>query len=273
MGRLTARVIAATLATSTERGHMHRPTRAFIAGLLIATLTVVGCGGAAGTLSDPRDILDAGVRSMSELETVHLEAELVGSIPFDLGAGDGGEAIDLSGASLEADVDIEAAAAQMTIALPMLLGLEAEMIVVDDASYTRVSFLSDKYQRSAMTDEEGPAGALQDPGKTLEDIISAIDDLETPPERLDDERCGEEDCYHVRVSLAGADLDELSKTAPGLGSTGTLDVWVRKSDQRIARLDLRGSDDPEALSVTVTLSDYDKPLDITAPPPELIEGG
>lgn len=274
MGRLTAEVMAATLATRHEArgGNMRRPTRVWIAGALLAATAVAGCGSSAGALSDPSDILQAGVRSMSELRTVHLDAELVGSIPFDLGAGDGGESIDLSGASLEADIDLEDAASSLTVALPMLLGLKAEMIAVDDVTYTRISFLSDKYQRSERTDPEGPGGALQDPGGTLEDIIGTIDDLETPPERLDDERCGEEDCYRVRVSLAGADLDELESTAPGLDSSGTVEVWVRKNDRRIARLDLRGSDDPHALSVTVTFSDYDQPLDITAPPPDQIEG-
>ncbi len=252
---------------------MRNPSRVLISGALLAVLTVAGCGSSAGPLSDPEDILQAGVRSMSELKTVHLDAELVGSIPLDMGPGDGGDPIDLSGASLEADIDLEDAAAAMTIALPMLLGLKAEMIAVDDATYTRISFLSDKYQRSEMTDTEGPEGALQDPGKTLEDILGAIDDLETPPERLDDERCGEEDCYRVRVSLAGADLDELESAAPGIGSDGTVEVWVRKRDHRIARLDLRGSDDADTLSVTVTFSDYDQPLDITAPPPDQIEGG
>lgn len=239
---------------------------------LATALALAGCG-SSPALSDPEAILDAAVESVRELSTVHLEAELVGSIPLDLGVGDGDNPLDLSGASLTADLDLEDRSTRATIALPMLLGLEAELIVVDDASYTRISFLGDRYQKSPVEDAEGPAGLLSDPQAALDDLAKAIDELETPPERLPDERCGSEECYHVRVDLARSEGGAPPSAAPGLGTAGTLDVWVRKSDQLPARLELRGPDDPEALSVTVELSDYDKPLDIGAPPPDQVDEG
>jgi len=252
------------------RNRRRRLTRGLLG--LATALALAGCS-SSPALSDPEAILDAAIDSVRELSSVHLEAELVGSIPLDLGVGEGDNPIDLSGASLAADLDLEDGSTRATIGLPMLLGLEAEVIVVDDASYTRISFLGDRYQKSPVEDAEGPAGLLSDPQQALDDLERAIDELEAPPERLPDERCGSEDCYRVRVSFAEGEGGAPASAEPGLPTRGTLDVWVRKSDRLPAKLELRGPDDPDALSVSVELSEFNKPLDISAPPPDQVDEG
>ena len=105
----------------------------------------------AGPLGSERDP-DEGRRSACRTaKTVHLEATVDGTVSLDLtGTGQAGD-IALTGTKLTADIDIEDSNREASLAVPAILGLTADVVVVGDDTYTRTSMTGDKYQKSSTS--------------------------------------------------------------------------------------------------------------------------
>jgi len=239
-------------------------------------------------LSDPTEILTRALDAAQAARSVHYKADASGTIALDLmGIGSGTE-VDLTGATVEGDVDIAGGKATAAFKAPSLFGLSGDAIVVGTDAYLRVGLLGDRYQKSSGAGAGGFA-ALGDPKKTMADLKAALAGLSAPPVRAPDEKCGDRECYRVTVSVPNLDVGGAlmgmlggalggafpspggASAAPSLSGSGTVDVWVSRTDLRPARLAIEADGGSQGkLAVAIELTGWDATVSISAPPADKV---
>lgn len=253
--------------------------------LVFGVATVLAaCGGQKPpALSDPRAIVDGALDAVGEAKSVHLEVEVTGSLAAGLGGQAAGGSLDLEGTTAEADVDLAAGNVRGSFAAPALPGLDGQLIAIDRVAYLRVDLLGPRYRK--LAGGGGLLAALADPRRAISELRQALDELPGPPRKAPDETCGDADCYRVTIpvpvtGLAGALGDGLGGVpgwpAPGGadGTGGTIDLWVRTSDLRPARLVVTADGGSQGtLTITVQLTRWDQPVSISAPPADQVDEG
>lgn len=251
---------------------MHRRALALPALLVVAALAAGACGGSAPALTDPSEILTKAVETLQKAKSLHLEATVDGTVKLDLtGTGTGGD-IALTGTSLQADIDIEKENAHLNLAVPALLGMTAEVIVVGQDVYTKSSFTGEKFQKSSTSDSGLPVDPT-DPQASLKELQDWLKKPEVDPKKLDDTSCGTKSCYQIEIDLSAEDLKALSPEAADLGDASVvLTLLVEKDTLRPASMVVTvTSADVGELTVTVSLSKWDESLSIEAPPADQVE--
>ena len=236
-----------------------------------ATLAFSACSTAAPAapaLTDPKDILTKSVATLKDVKSFHLHAEVSGTVKLDLSGSGNPAALDLKGTTADGDIDIANKKIHASFAAPALLGVTGEIIVIDKTTYTKVSLLGPNFSKTTSAAGSDPASAATDPQKAIDELNKFLNQPGVAPTKLADEKCGDKDCYHVSLNLTS---EQLSGVTGGLSSgapngTGTVDVWVQKSDLRPAKLIINAtSGDTGTVAVTMTLSNYDGPVTVTAP--------
>ncbi|MCU0504472.1 MAG: hypothetical protein MUE82_01655 [Chloroflexi bacterium] len=287
---------------------MHRRLVALAATALVALAACSG-GATATPIADPSEIVTQSLDALSKAKTVHARADVTGTLPFDAGAllgglsGDGsapsssGASMDLAGTYLDATVDIAGKKGTITVAIPFLLGTKLEAIMDGDTSYTRISLFGDTWQKSvASPDPNATPAPSDDLASMVADVQKALSQDGVTTEKLADEKCGEDDCYHVRITAPasalaedasglagglGGDLGDLGDLAQGLtspapgasplvGGDVTIDWWARKSDLRPMKIVLGTTAAGSTLAVTVTMDKWDEPVTVTPPPADQV---
>lgn len=252
---------------------MHRRAFALPALLVAAAIVVGACGGnAAPALTDPAEILTKAVEAMQKAKSFHLAATVDGTFSADLtGSGQPSE-LSLTGTTLSADIDIANKKARLDMAVPALLGMTAEVIVVGEDTYTKTSFTGDKYQKSSSGDAGIPVDAT-DPEKALKDLQEWLKKPEIAPTKAADASCGSKTCYKVEIDLTA---DEIKALMPEAGEMGdgnvVLTILVEKDTLRPTSLALTFSaTELGELTVTLTLSKWDEAVTIEAPPADQVQ--
>jgi len=251
---------------------MHRRLLALPGLLVVAAIAVGACGGTAPALTDPSEILTKAVEALQNAKTVHMEATIDGTVKFDpTGTGQPGD-ISLTGTKLTADIDIEDGDLEASVAVPALLGMTADFIIVDHDTYTRVSLQGDKYTKGT-TGEVGIPIDPADPEQSLKDLQDWLARPEVGPKKLDDTSCGSKSCYQVEIDLTPEEVLALVPDVSTLGSGAVvLTALVEKDTLRLANLVLELTI-PEVgqVSINLALSKWDEGLDISAPPADQIQ--
>jgi hypothetical protein len=233
-----------------------------------AALVLSACSSAASTapaLTDPKDILTKTVAALKDVKTMHLRADVTGSVKFDpTGSGSAG-AIDLKGTTLEGDIDLGNKKLHLAFAAPGLMGVTGDLILIDQVSYVKVSLLGPKYSKSTSTDTSSPT----DPQNLVNSVNEFLSKPGVAPTKLADEKCGDQDCYHVSLNLTS---DQLGSVIPsGLESaaptgSGTVDVWVRKNDLRPSKVNINATGgDMGTVAVALVFSAYDAAVTVNPP--------
>jgi hypothetical protein len=237
----------------------------------VATIALGACSSgapAAPALTDPKEILTKSVLTLKDVKSFHLHADVEGSVKLDMSGSGNPAAIDLKGTTADGDMDMTNKKFHMGLSAPALLGLTADIFVVGDTTYTKVSLLGDKYQKTVSTSSGDPAAVAGDPQKAIDEINKFLNTPGVAPTKQADEKCGDKDCYHVSMNLTS---DQLGGVTSGLGSgaptgTGTLDVWTQKGDLRPAKVAIGATmGDQGNVKVTLTLSNYDAAVTVNAP--------
>ena len=284
---------------------MNRRLVAFAATALLALAACSG-GATATPIADPSEIVTQSLDALSKAKTVHARADVTGTLPFDAGAllgglsGDSGTpsasgaSMDLGGTYVEATVDIAGRKGTITLAVPFLLGTKVDVIMDGDTTYTRVSLMGDKWQKSVASPEPGASPSPSDDlASMVADVQKALADPAITTEKLADEKCGDVDCYHVRITAPASALaadasglasglggelgglaEGLASPAPGasplMGGDVTIDWWARKSDLRPVKIVLGTTAEGATVGVTVTLDKWDEPVTVTPPPADQV---
>lgn len=248
--------------------------RPAIAIALIAAFLMAACQSApaAPPLTDPKEILVKSLTSLQEVKTFSTKGTFGGTLVAE-GMGN----FDLSSLTLDMAVDVENKKARLQFDAPTLLGTNVDLIVVDDAVYAKVlgamgamfgADASGKYMR-LPADAGDVTEDATDPAKAIEELRKAVDELPKAPVKLDDERCGDTDCYHVQISATGDELSEVSDEASEIGSV-TFDLFTRKNDLRPARITFAVDLGPQGSANATFEMTYDQSVDVQAPPADQV---
>jgi hypothetical protein len=254
----------------------------FIVLASIAFWALVFFAGVRGALlTDPVDILTEGLTATTEADSFHLEATFGGSVTEP----ETGMDVPLDGVTLGGDVDIAGEAAHLTFAFPAMLGLSGEVIAIGSDSWVKTSMTGEDWIHSVTPEGEEPMGEPP----TADEIAAKIEELAALDgvvlEKLADEPCGEDACYHVRLTVPAEVLAEhegmgdgaLGPMMPPGAFGGPLvidllfeqdDLWLREASTGIA------AEDMGDVTFAVAFSAFNESVDISAPPPDqVIEEG
>jgi hypothetical protein len=249
---------------------------------VVAVLAVAACQGqTAPTLTDPREILAAAVRTTIEEPSVRIDAAIDGEVAIDV-LGSGGAPIDLSGSTVSADVDLLSGNARATFSLS-LLGLTGELIAVDDIAYLKSTMTGPQYLAVPL-DTPAVAGASADPANILSGLTDLLAQPSLDPVKGEDTECGGTTCYTVVIALTpeelanlGGDTDlptdlPLPIPLPDLSTArAELTVLVARDTTRLAGLNTAlDLGDAGQLDLDLTFSKWGEAVTVSAPPPDQV---
>lgn len=251
---------------------MRRRALALPALLVVGAIALGACGGSTPTLSDPAEILTKAVETLQKAKSLHLDASVDGTATLDLlGTGETSE-LALTGTSLQADLDIENGNVGLNLAVPALLGLTAEIIVVGEDTWTRTSFTGEKFQKASTSDSDLPVDPT-DPQQSLKDLQEWLARPEVDPKKLADASCGSKTCYQVQIDLSAEDLKALIPEASDMADgSAVVTVLVEKDTLRpVSVVVVVTAADLGELTVTVSMSKWDESASIAAPPADQVQ--
>jgi hypothetical protein len=255
-----------------------------VIGLVVVFLTAMVwyavAGGAA--LTDPAEILTQGAQVTAEADSFHVSVTLDGTMTDP----DTGASVPLNGVTFEGDVDATGKSAHITFAVPFLLGLSGEAIVLGEDVYLKSSLSGEKWIHTPATTVDEPSPAPTGPPNAQEIADRIAEFLATEgvsAEKLADEECGDDTCYHVRITISAEAFAAYRADMPDMGEYGSLlsegafagpmvvdllfdrsRLWLRQMSTSFA------NEGTNEVSVTVTLSDYNASFEISPPPSDQI---
>jgi hypothetical protein len=256
--------------------------RRFLALLaLISTLMIIACQGspAAPALTDPKEILSRSILSFKDVKTVEVTGAFSGALKAGAQLGN----IDLSTIKVSAALDVPNKKAKGTVDAPTILGTKVDALLIDKDVYLKIAgplaalakMSADKYTKSTLPESSAdPLSAAADVAQGVQKLNEALAALPNPPTKGANEKCGDQDCYHVTVKMTAADLQKLTPTASAataaMNGDVTLDVWSRTNDLRPAKLSLSvATPDQGTFGATFEFK-YDGSVTIDAPPADQI---
>ncbi len=266
----------------------------FAAVLVVGAVAGCSSSAEASKLTDPHQILTQSLTSMSGAKSVHVNMALNGTLKLDSLSGLGGSSslgmtsITLDNTTMDGDVDITTQAAQFTIAIPSLMGLKMDVIVVDGYTYYKSSIggAGDKYIKQKNSAVVPEASALPSGSQTVQQLTDELkkqlDDAGITPQLKGTDKVNGQDAYHVVVPMP---LDKINKLiSDGIAAnpsaslpsdikldSASIDVWSYVKDNRLAKAQLKGSSPTlGSLDLTLTMTNYDKAVSIKAPPADQV---
>ncbi len=251
---------------------MFRTFRRPLVLVAAATVAIAACTTstpAAPALTDAREILTRSIGTFKDVKSLHLHADVSGQVKIDLSGKGNGGAVDLKGTTADGDIDITNKKAHLSFGVPLLFGVTGDLILIDQTSYMKISLFGPKYEKSEAKPGPSASAPAMDVQKAIDEVGKFLDQPGVSPTRQADEKCGDGDCYRVSLNLTSDQLASVTSalgTAPPSG-TGTVDVWVQKNDLHPVKMTIAAEGgDQGTIAVTLTLSNYDAPLTINAPP-------
>jgi hypothetical protein len=266
-------------------------------------------GSAAFNPGDPSSIISAVIAGGPDTKSFHLKIEVNGTIKASGLSGLGGDTssgltgdLKLDGSTIEGDVDLANQAAHLAATVSLgsagsTVTFPADVILKDAALYYKIDLpglSSSKYTKTSLGDLSGSltGGAVSVPtvgpsglaglGDQVAQIRKALDDAGATAKLVGVDKIGGQDAYHINISvpldlinskIAGAAASAASTAAAGLTiDSAAVDAWVYKSDNRLAKIEVSAASSKIGnLDVIVTVTNYDKPVTITAPPASQVE--
>jgi hypothetical protein len=245
---------------------------------IIATLAVIvsACAStppAAPALTDPKEILSTSIVSVKDVKTLEFTGTFTGSIKASQ-LGD----LDLSTVKMSGAIDIPNKKLKFSLDAPTLLGTKVDALVLDKVAYYKIAgplaallgASADKYTKADVpTASDSPVADVTDVAAGVAQLKAALDKLPTPPTKAADEKCGDQDCYHVILKVSSADLKTLDPTSSASGDV-SIDLWSRKSDNRPAKLAFAVTTlDMGTFGMTLDIN-YDVSVAVDAPPADQV---
>lgn len=245
-----------------------------------AALLVTACGANSGPpLTDPKEIVEAALKSAEAAKTVHVDVAVDGTANVMLPGGNGIAApVTLTGTTASADVDIQNGAIHSTFSVPALFGFSGELIVVDGKAYHKTTQTGDQYE---LTNLDGSPIDPTDVGGLIDDLGDLLLGSGVTLAKGDDIACGSKSCYTVSTTLTAAQIAALGGAAIETlpvdlkGATLTVTVRVEKDlPNHLAGITAELKyPDGKTLKLDATFSKWDGSVSISAPPPDKVKGG
>ena len=258
----------------------HSSIVALVALIAAFAVLVSACGGSTPgpTLTDPTAIITAALTSTKGAKSVRIDGTMDGkatiALPF---AGRAAAPVDLTGATVSADLDMTAGSLRATFAAPGLLDVAGELIEVDRKGYLKTTLTGVQYRpidvgRTLPLDPTGTSGFVAAIGDLL--LAPGVD-----PVKGSDVTCGPGTCYSVSADLSASKLGAiLGPTADNLpidlaGAGVSITMWVEQSlPYHLAGIAITVTmADRSKLKLDLTFSKWDVPVSIGAPPADQVK--
>jgi lipoprotein LprG len=138
--------------------------------------------------------------------------------------------------------------------------VEVQFIVVDKKLFLKGPTGGFQEIPSAMAASVYDPSAILDPDRGVSKLLTVIKDAHTEAK----ESVNGQDAYRIAVKPAPGSLDTL---IPGIGDNVTGKLWIAADSKRVVKAEFtvpaNGSD--KGGTITLTFSDYDAPVSISAP--------
>jgi lipoprotein LprG len=230
--------------------------RRYLVVLLASLATVLsactsdGGGEEGASLPDAAGLLSDAAKSTADIKSAHFTLTVNGTVP----------GLDVQ--SAEGDLTREsggAGAARGTVKMTLFGSLfEGDFVIVDDKAYVKGP--TGDYQElpaSLIANLYDPA-AILDPSRGVANVLAKVQDPNTEAEEEIDGVA----CYRVKGK---ASKDVVADLVPGVNSDVDITFWLRRDGDHQpvkASVAVPAEGSP---TVDVSLSDVDKPVEITAP--------
>ena len=277
---------------------LSRPV-ALVLAVLIG-LTAAGCGGgasspAASLLSDPGTIVTRSFQRLESSATLHVGGAISGSIDAaSVGSLVGGGSLGLSGkikldgSSFSGDIDMSKGAAHIAAAFPSLFGAAADAILVDGYLYTKITtpvgpanplYTKSNAQTSLLMASPTPGASVMF-ADVLKQLEPQVDAAAASAILLTAGSVDGRAAYHLLVTVPADVVEQVLGLAGGSFAADAsvqvapVDYWVYTDTLAPAGLQLKVTSATLGnLSVALTMTGYDRPVAIAAPPDGQVGGG
>jgi hypothetical protein len=255
---------------------------------------------------DPSSIISGVINGTTDVKSFHIKLTVNGTIKAAALASAGSAAgglggalkgdIKLDGTAIEGDVDVANQAGHITFNVPPLaalgnLPLTGDLILVSNTLYYKVSLLGTKYTKMDLGSIGDSLGALSSSlpvavpsagaSAAIADQISqmrqALKDAGVTVTLVGVDKIGGKDASHINVSVP---LDKLNSAIAAQASAGpamkidsaAVDLWVYTDSNRLAQAEIKGASSTLGnLDIVLTISNYDQPVTVAAPPADQIQ--
>lgn len=269
---------------------------------------VISTGAAVATVNpqDPSSIITGVINGTTDVKSFHVKLTVNGTIKGAALASAAGSAagglggalqgdIKLDGTAIEGDVDVANQAAKLTFNVPPLaalgnIPLTGDLILVSNTLYYKVSLLGPKYTKmdlGSIGDSLGAlgsslpvavpsAGASAAIADQIAQMRKALSDAGVTVTLVGVDQIGGKPASHINV---GIPLDKLNAAIAADASSGpamkidsaSVDMWVYTDGSRFAQVEMKGASSTIGnLDITLTISNYDQPVTVAAPPADQV---
>ncbi len=284
---------------------MNRPARGRLGhaiAVLVLGVLLAACGNGSSSpaaaggpgLTDPKEILARSLTALNDARTFHLDGSLTGTLEADLTNSGTDSAIDLKGTSLTADADVPNERASLSISVPALFALKVDYLQIGPDTYSRNSLSGSSWTHtSEAADATIPPSAVPTPRRIggaspspaaaptpeasldlVGQITAGLDSLPNPPTKGPDASCGQKTCYTIVlvVPLKSGDDTGLGLPLPS-GASASVSVTLSIEQDTLLPVQAVALIDGGAngtFNLTLSLSKFNAPVTISAPPPEQV---
>jgi hypothetical protein len=254
------------------RGPVRRVARIVAATVAALAVACEPATPALPLLTDPAEVVMAGIRSTAALHTVHARFEIGFNMP-----GEGG--MDGQTIEIDADLDTRSFAGRGVADSANGADFTSEFIAVGGWQFTR-----NPPEQRWSSFQNVPAGVPFPSNDELLATISALVAGDGIAVRLaDPETCGDSTCYHAIIDLDSDATWELFAPvlvgAPGNGPPPeglaippvTIDLYIDQATRALIAANTAFTIQGTGLRLSIVLSNHDVPVQIVAPPPGLVD--
>lgn len=263
-------------------------------------IAAAGCGAGAATpapslLSDPNEIVVRSLARLGATTTVHVEAVLHGSVSAaSLGTLSGGAlsglsgSVKLDGATMSGDVDMARGALHISASFSTFFGAAADVIVVDGSAYTKITTFAspkdEKYIASKLpallpASSSAPQATLN-PADLLGQLKARLDSAGATAILVGVDTVGGRSAYHIQENVPADLLNGAVESAAGGAGKGVVldaapvDYWVFVDSLQPSGLQVRvDAQGVGNVTMAMTLTRFDQPVAIQAPPGDQVAAG
>jgi len=263
------------------------------------------------TPADPDALFDLAIAEGSAWKSFHLDIEVGGTVTAAALKATGNPSWanlktskSLDGFTIEGDMDPVHLAADLAISVPNMTAAggaptTVTLIVIDPLLYIKLSSAGPKYRETKLGTLTGDLGykvAIPTPGGSslvgiaddVSNLRKALEAAKVTPTLVGIDQVGGRDAYHIAlaVSLDTIDADIASAAAAVKEKamatflrqvkidSASAAIWIYTDSHQLARVQIAGtSSEVGSLSFNMTLTNFDQPVTITAPPASEIAAG
>lgn len=251
--------------------------RRSLSALVVLSAVLAACQGPqVKLLDDPKAILAAAVSSTTAATSVHADLKASGTVSVDVLGTGSGVPVDLKDTTASADIDLKNAELRATFAVPGVLGIAGEVIVVDQAMYLKTTLTGPKYRKTTLPAQPQPP---------LSGLTELLGRPELQPTKGADAPCAGGTCYTLTIDLTAEQLKSLtgegSPAAPSnlpipmpdlSSATVELTLHIEQTTNHISDLSaVVNLGETGTVTLDATFTRWNQPVTISAPPPDQVE--